>query len=246
MVVLQATRRSKSNKKRIQAKGIECVLYTPEYVVWEGETIGPFAVLVQTCISSVYPIGLLQNTAGCYFYYMSYFFQHWVDLTAMALSLIAAISMAVKLVRNHPIRPVAAFFFVFGPLVIGVHMFFHVFNNAYIVAERIRAHAFQYDFRMYSRFLMGLVLGYLSIRLLRQCLYKCAVLHSSNRPMYKTMLATAVVSLPTVVFTPIGSLPAMGCVVSLLALAFLKRKMPASEMRLVPISDASQRDCMRF
>jgi hypothetical protein len=71
---------------------------------------------------------------------------------------------------------------------------------------------------------MGVLMGYLSFHLLRLGLYKCYNLQSSNKPIYKTMLAIAAVSLPTVFFTPIGSLPAMGCIISLISLRFLKRK----------------------
>jgi hypothetical protein len=155
---------------------------------------------------------------------MKHFFLHWVDLTAMLLSIAAAIYFAVKLSRSHPVRSLAAFFLLFGSLVTVVHMFFHLLNVSYNVVERIRINAFTYDFRLYSMYLMGGVLGYLSLRLLRQSVYKCTALQSSNRPMYKTMLAIGAVSLPTVPFTFIGSLPSMGCIVSLIALAFLKRK----------------------
>jgi hypothetical protein len=155
---------------------------------------------------------------------MNTFFQHWVDLTAMVLSLVAAILLAIRLARKHPVRGVAVFFFLFGPLVIGVHMFFHLSNITYNVTERMQAHSFVYDFRLYSLYLMGLLLGYLGTRLLRQGIHKCQALQSSNTPIYKTMVAISLVSVPTVFFTPIGSLPAMACIISLMALLFLKRK----------------------
>jgi hypothetical protein len=170
-----------------------------------------------------YPVALSYFRVWSYFHNMNNFFVHWVDLTAMLLSIIAAVVLAVKMRRNYAVRGVAAFFLVLGPLVTGVHMFFHLLNITYNAIERFRIHAFTYDFRFYSLYLMAGVLSYLSVRLLRQSLYKCAGLQSSNRPIYKTMLAIAPVSLPTVAFTPIGSLPAFGCVVTLVALAFLKR-----------------------
>lgn len=157
---------------------------------------------------------------------MNNFFQHWVDLTAMVISLVAAIFFAIKLARKHPVKGLAAFFFLFGPLVILVHMFFHLFNISYTIAQRVQAHTFVYDYRTYSLYLMGGLLAYLSFQLLQHGLRKCNALQSSNKPIFKTMLAIGLVSLPTVFFTPIGSLPAMACIISLAALAFLKRKTP--------------------
>jgi hypothetical protein len=155
---------------------------------------------------------------------MRTFFQHWVDLTAMLIPFIICIFWAVKLARNYPVKGIAVFFLLFGPLVVFVHRFFHLFNISYNIGERIRTHSFVYDFRTYSLYLMGVLLAYLSFHLLRLGLYKCYNLQSSNKPIYKTMLAIAAVSLPTVFFTPIGSLPAIACTISLISLRFLKRK----------------------
>ena len=179
---------------------------------------------IHSQIFTTYPNSNATSGTGSYFSCMNTFFQHWVDLTAMLLSLAATIFIAFRLARKNPVRSVAAFFLLFGPLVIGIHMFFHLFNITYNVTERIRVHSFIYDFRLYSLYLMGFLLGYLSLRLLRQGIYKCRVLGSSNTPIYKTMAAICLVSVPTVFFTPIGSLPAMACVISLVALRFLKRK----------------------
>jgi hypothetical protein len=74
---------------------------------------------------------------------------------------------------------------------------------------------------------MGFVLGYLSLGMLQHGIEKCRNLHFSNKPIYKTMAAICLVSLPTVFFTPIGSLPAMACLISLVALRFIKRKTAA-------------------
>lgn len=168
---------------------------------------------------------------------MKYFFDHWVDLTAMVLSLLAAIVLAVRLARKYAIRGIAAFFLLFGPLVIFVHMFFHLSNVTYNITERVRAHAFVYDFRTYSLYIMGALLGYLSFRLLQQSIYKCTSLQSRNAPIFKTMAAIALVSMPTIFFTPIGSLPTMGCIISLVALTFLKSKRKAqAKAVIVPVS----------
>jgi hypothetical protein len=173
---------------------------------------------------------------------MKQFFAHWVDITALVIPLFIALYYSIRLAKKYPVKGVAAFFFMYAPLVILVHMFFHLFNSSYVIWERVQAKSFVYDFRTYSLYLMGLVIAYQSYQLLQQGLYKCRFVHSSNGPIYKTMLAIGFVSLPTVFFTPIGSLPAMACLISLLALVFLKKKnaiadqaIPAYEPKAVAV-----------
>ena len=168
---------------------------------------------------------------------MKQFFAHWVDLTAMVLPLFIALYYSIRLAKQYPVKGVAAFFFMYAPLVIMVHMFFHLFNTSYIIWERVQAKSFVYDFRTYSLYLMGIVIAYLSYLLLQQGLYKCRFVHSNNGPFYKTMLAIGFVSLPTVFFTPIGSLPALACLISLVALLFLKKKNVSAE-RAIPIYES--------
>ena len=59
---------------------------------------------------------------------MKQFFAHWVDLTALVIPVFIALYYSIRLAKQHPVRAVAAFFFMYAPLVILVHMFFHLFN----------------------------------------------------------------------------------------------------------------------
>lgn len=157
---------------------------------------------------------------------MNQFFLYWVDLTALLLSLGLGILLAVKAVKksSYSIRPVAAFFLFFGPAAIVVHMSFHLLENIFRAGIAAKEGLFVYNFRFYSLVLMGVVLAYLSIELLQKALTKCLHRHSGNNNLFKTMAKIVLVSAPTILFTPIGSLPTLACIISLSALPFIYKK----------------------
>lgn len=157
---------------------------------------------------------------------MNQFFLYWVDLVALLLSLALSIALTIKAVRKNllPIRPVAAFFLFFGPAAIVVHMSFHLAEIFYRAGVAAAEGTFAYNFRFYSLQLMGFVLTYLSVTLLREAFAKCSHRHFKNRYLLKTMGLVVLVSAPTIPFTPIGSLPTLACLISLAAFPFVHKR----------------------
>jgi hypothetical protein len=154
---------------------------------------------------------------------MNSFFLYYVDLFAIVLSVVLAIILTTRTARNNevPLRKVAAFFMFFGPSAIVVHLSFHILEISYHAVENIIAGSFEYNFRFYSLMLMAAIIIYFNRMLMKQI--RNYLQGETLAEVMKTMTVIVFVSLPTVPFTPIGSLPTLACLITLTALPFVKK-----------------------
>ena len=169
---------------------------------------------------------------------MNQFFLYWVDLVAMLLSLTLALVFTIRYKKKaiQPLRAVPLFFLLFGPLVIIVHMGFHNFEILYRALLGSIDGKFTYSFRFYSLMLMGILVLWQSVVFLKQSAGVYVWGTTSKKSLLQTAGIIALITLPTIPLTPIGSLPLMACVINLVASAFVrKRKISASVNRLVAI-----------
>ncbi len=150
----------------------------------------------------------------------------WADLLAIISAVVLALVLAVFYARKNRglLRPVALFFLVFGPAVVGVHMVFHLFFTAYVAIGKAPGGSFAYDFRFYSLNLMGVLLGVLSYQMLRHSLELFTGKAKSRTRWLASCGWIVLVSAPTIPFTFIGSLPVQAVLVSLIASCFVRRK----------------------
>jgi hypothetical protein len=146
-----------------------------------------------------------------------------IDLLALIASAIVAIFLATTTIRKSifSLRAIPAFFMFFGPAVIFVHMICHIGDISYNTFQGIKSGNFTYNFRFYSLMLMGVVLIYSSLLLLQQI--KKFLVVGAYANVLKTMLMIFVVSAPTIPFTPIGSLPVIACIITLVAMPFVRK-----------------------
>jgi hypothetical protein len=82
------------------------------------------------------------------------------------------------------------------------------------------AGTFVYDYKFYSLMLMGVVFLSISLYMLQQAKEWCAGDKQGKINFIKAAITISVLSAPTAFFTPIGLLPTMVCVISLIALPF--------------------------
>lgn len=157
---------------------------------------------------------------------MNSFFLYWVDLAAMVLSLALALYFTIRYKKKgvQPLRAVPLFFLLFGPLVIIVHMGFHNFEILYRAVQNSMAGNFTYSFRFYSLMLMGVLVLWLSVSFLKQSAGVYVWGTHTKKELLRTASIIALVTLPTIPLTPIGSLPLMACLINLIASAFVRKK----------------------
>lgn len=155
---------------------------------------------------------------------MNKFFLYYIDMFAVLTSILVAIVLTLITIRKSetPLRRVAPFFMFFGPSAILVHMSCHILEINYRAIGNIKAGKFIYDFRFYSLMLMAVVLIYCNQLLLKRI--KKFIEGNSSSEVLKAIGMIVLVSLPTVPFTPIGSLPTMACIITLIALPFVKKQ----------------------
>lgn len=155
---------------------------------------------------------------------MNKFFLYYIDMVAVLVSVLVAIVLTVNTVRKSetPLRRLAPFFMFFGPSAILVHLSCHIIEISFHAFENIRAGKFTYNFRFYSLMLMAVALIYCNQLLLSKI--KKFTEGSSSSEVLKAMGVIVLISLPTVPFTPIGALPTMACIITLVALPFVKRQ----------------------
>ena len=157
---------------------------------------------------------------------MNQFFAYWVDGAAMVLSLALAITFTLRYKRKalRPLRALPLFFLLFGPIVIIVHMGFHNFEILYRAVLAGINGKFTYSFRFYSLMLMGILVMWVSITFLRQSIGVYVWGAVAKKSLLKTAGLIALVTLPTIPLTPIGSLPLMACLINLVAASFVMKK----------------------
>lgn len=130
-----------------------------------------------------------------------------------------------------PIRLGALFALTLGPMLVALSMLAHLAENLYYALERILQHSFHFDFRFYSLMLMGIVFLGISSYMLWQIWLLCRGRSRAGRQIWWAALVLSVLSAPTVVFTPIGLLPTLACVVSVVGLRFVYK--PIEELQPV-------------
>jgi hypothetical protein len=152
---------------------------------------------------------------------------YWVDLFAIVSSIAISIVFLLKIKSKtiRPIRSYVLFFVVFGPVVIAVHMSMHIIEISYHAITNAFTGTFKYNFRFYSLQLMGTLILYLSIRFLGAW-HSYLITNTNKKQVLKIAGWIALISIPTIPLTPIGSLPAMACIISLVASIWVHKKPP--------------------
>ncbi|RPD51340.1 hypothetical protein [Paracnuella aquatica] len=149
-----------------------------------------------------------------------------MDLVAMGVSVVLAAVLAVAWYKKAAsrVRAVPLFFVLFGPVAVAVHMAMHLVGVGIAASRKMAAGSFQYDFRFYSLLLMAGVLLYISLRLLQLSRpdYLVATIYRQQRLAACGWLV--LVSVPTIPFTFIGSLPVQAVLIHLVAAYFVVKK----------------------
>lgn len=161
---------------------------------------------------------------------MNEFFNKYVDLTALALTVLLPFVITFRLKRKAGklIRAVPVYFLVFGPAGILTFMFFHLFENSYHAVENSLNGTFVYNFRFYSLILLGLVMGYTGIRFLNACFGKCLQADFCNRQYFLQVGCILCLTVPLIPIIPIAFVPVFLCGVSLAGFPFVRRKKRAT------------------
>ncbi|MBD0256261.1 MAG: hypothetical protein ICV83_11130 [Cytophagales bacterium] len=158
---------------------------------------------------------------------MNDFFAHYIDLTVLILGFIGTLLFTLRLARGTRFRRFPLFFVVYGAMLVSIAMVAHIFENSYHAAERVIAGTFVYDFRFYSRILMGVVFLAITLYMLRQLKIWGTGDRSGMVNFIKAALVLVVLSLPTAFLTPIGVVPTIACAISLASMPFaVKRRQP--------------------
>ncbi|GAB4034943.1 hypothetical protein GCM10028774_22970 [Spirosoma jeollabukense] len=129
-----------------------------------------------------------------------------------------------------PLRKLPAFFAVFGATSIATFMGAgHLLEISYHALERLIDKTFVYDFRFYSLILMGVVLLSLGVYMIGQIGAWFRGVSGSRRRIIGVALVIVAVSLPTVIFSPIGYMPSIACAITLLAMPFVMKRHRVSQ-----------------
>jgi len=149
---------------------------------------------------------------------MNNFFLYYVDVFALAASLVLAALLTMMVSRRTaaPLRLPAVFFLFFGPSAILIHMSCHILQISYNAVLSSLDGEFVYNFRFYSLMLMAGVIIYLNQQLLVRL--KVFLEDGYFGPVLRVMFRIVLVSAPTIAFTLIGLLPTVACIISLAAL----------------------------
>lgn len=157
---------------------------------------------------------------------MNEFISKYIDLMALALTLIVPLLITIQLKRKRgrTLRAAPLYLFVFGPSGILSFIFFHLFENIYRGIIAFMAGTFQYNFRFYSLILLGVVVGYVGFRLLKACRRYCLNSEKPNRDYFIQFSLILLFTLPLIPIIPIAAVPLVCCVISLLGFPFVHRK----------------------
>jgi hypothetical protein len=147
-----------------------------------------------------------------------------IDIIALIVSAFVTLGITISTLQKPSVtlRPVVAFFMLFGPAVIVVHMIFHIGSINFNTLEKIKQGSFTYDFRYYSLMLMAVAIAYCAGVLLQRI--KRFFEGESYKPILKAVATTIFVSAPIIPINPIGALPTIACLITLSAVPFVKKK----------------------
>lgn len=158
---------------------------------------------------------------------MNDFFAKYIDLTVLGLGFAGTLLFTLRLARGTRFRRFPLFFVVYGAMLVSIAMVAHIFENSYHAVERVIAGTFVYDFRFYSRILMGVVFLAITLYMLRQLVIWGTGDRRGMVNFIKAALVLVVLSLPTGLLTPIGYVPTIACAISLAGIPFaVKRRQP--------------------
>lgn len=151
---------------------------------------------------------------------------NYIDQIVLLFCFVISYFTTIQFLRQStvPIRKMPAFFVVFGPVSIATFMGLgHLFEISYHALERVLDKSFVFDFRFYSLILLGVVLLSLSVQMLREIrdLFRG---FPRRQAIFKTAFWVIVLSAPTGFFTPIGYLPTIACLITLVFLPVVIKK----------------------
>jgi hypothetical protein len=155
---------------------------------------------------------------------MNDFIAKYIDLTVLVLGFLGTLLFTLRLARGTRFRRFPLFFVVYGAMLVSMAMVAHIFENSYHAVERVIAGTFVYDFRFYSRILMGVVFLSITLYMLQQLRAWGAGDRSGMVNFIKAALVLVVLSLPTGLLTPIGYVPAIACAISLAGMPFAVKR----------------------
>lgn len=158
---------------------------------------------------------------------MNVFIEKYIDLAVLVLCFVFTVLTSLRYLRTArlPLRLVPAFFALFGATAVATFIGAgHLFEISYHAFERLAAGTFKFDFRFYALIQMGLVILALSGYMVGQigAWFRGEV--GAQRNAVRVALVLMAFTLPTVAFTPIGAVPTIGCVISLLTFPFVVKK----------------------
>ncbi|WP_303311795.1 hypothetical protein [Hymenobacter sp. BT730] len=130
-----------------------------------------------------------------------------------------------------PMRPGALFAVILGPMLVALSMGAHLVEILFHALERIEQDTFHFDFHFYALLQMGVVFLGISSYMLGQVWLLCRGRSRAGRQIWWAALLLSGLSAPTVVFTPIGLLPTLACVVSVVGLRLVYK--PIEELQPV-------------
>ncbi len=143
----------------------------------------------------------------------------------LALSVLVATLFFARFKKQAilPVRKIPLFLVLFGAANVASYMCGHLGEVIFRAIERAMAGTFVYDYKFYSLILMGVV--FLGMALYMMMLVKewLTGYTIAKKVFVKTALVLIVLSAPTFPFTPIGLLPTLSCIISLIALPFVIR-----------------------
>ncbi len=158
---------------------------------------------------------------------MKDFFANYIDLTVLGLVFLATLVYTLRLAPGTGFRRFPLFFVVYGAMLVCIAMCAHIFENSYHAIEGAIAGTFVYDFRFYSRILMGVVFLAMSLHMLGQIKVWGTGDRRGMIQFIKTAAALSLLSFPTYFLVPIGLVPTLACAISLAGMPFaMKRRKP--------------------
>lgn len=150
----------------------------------------------------------------------------YADAFILVITVMATLFYSAKLSKSavFPVRPVAIFFLLFGPMIIFFNMVGHNGEIGYRAIEKVVNGTFSYNFRFYSLIFMGVVFLLLSGYMIQEIKFWSLGKQEAKGNFIRAAVLMSLLSLPTVFFTPIGSLPTLASIISLTALMFAKKR----------------------
>jgi hypothetical protein len=150
---------------------------------------------------------------------------NYIDFAALGVTLFTAFALTFIISRKSTRRLwlVPAYFTFLAPSAILVFMTAHLAENTVSAIASLINGTFEYSFRFYSLFFLGVVMVVCGISYM-----KATIEYMLNRFSSKKVLLSAslilLITVPLIPITTIAFVPTIACGISLTALAFARRK----------------------